>query len=73
MFAAGNNFIAGILFDTGDGSGYKPATATGLGTGAVATVPAGAVHYAQNPTCETTQLFQVLSGLQPGYVSVLAA
>lgn len=67
---SGNNFIAGILFDTGDGSGYKPATATGLGTGAVATVPAGAVHYAQNPTCETTQLFQVLSGLQPGYTSV---
>ena len=67
---AGSNFIASIVVDTGDGSGYVPRFATGLGTGAVVTVPTGTIHYAQNPGCETIQVFQVLSGLQPGYVSI---
>ncbi|KAK9845559.1 hypothetical protein WJX84_012241, partial [Apatococcus fuscideae] len=64
---SGSNFIASIVVDTGDGSGYVPRFATGLGTGAVVTVPTGTIHYAQNPGCETIQVLQVLSGLQPGY------
>ncbi len=50
-------------------NGSEPAWATGLTPGGAATVPTGAVHYAENPSCGTIQILQVHSGLPPTYVS----